>query len=76
MIKNKSFVKITRKQKVRQVVVEHYLRDDIWCGCTACTKCQHDNPKLDGDVILILDTNVILHQMDLLEKVSCHLLLP
>lgn len=75
---NKSFVKITKRpsqqQKVKTVVKEHYLRDDIWCGSALCEKCKQDETKLTGGELqgntqltyLVLDTNVILHQMDLL----------
>ncbi len=64
-----------------KVVREHYLRDDVWCGVKGCKKCKHEAPPLDScpttDSIvcssphfLVPDTNVVLHQMDLLEDVA------
>eukprot|EP00457_Paulinella_chromatophora_P001236 gb/GEZN01001238.1/.p1 GENE.gb/GEZN01001238.1/~~gb/GEZN01001238.1/.p1 ORF type:complete len:1027 (-),score=162.45 gb/GEZN01001238.1/:86-3166(-) len=37
--RNKSFVRRTRKGKIFNVVLEHYLRDDIWCGSKICSEC-------------------------------------
>lgn len=58
--------------KILKMVREHYLRDDIWCGSHSCTECKYSSggqkPKLeDGKKFIIIDTNVVLHQMDLLE---------
>ncbi|OLY77952.1 Exosome complex exonuclease RRP44 [Smittium mucronatum] len=58
MLKNKSFVKKTRKGNVIRVVKEHYLRDDIHCGFRNCNvdSCVnsrrrilmlHDNDKIN-----------------------------
>ncbi|CAH1267033.1 DIS3 [Branchiostoma lanceolatum] len=77
MLKSKTFVKKTRKGGVLKVVREHYLRDDIWCGSAACGQCPQDKPVLESDPeidsslcgfphYLIPDTNVVLHQMDVL----------
>jgi exosome complex exonuclease DIS3/RRP44 len=69
MLKSKSFVKITRKNKVVKVVREHYLRDDVWCGSDQCTDCQNQAPKLSATMdYVILDTNAILHQKDLIQN--------
>jgi exosome complex exonuclease DIS3/RRP44 len=69
MLKTKSFVRITRKQKVLKVVREHYLRDDIWCGSSYCTECHQDSPILATSThYLIPDINVVLHQPDFLEN--------
>jgi len=69
MLKSKSFVKITRKNKVVKIVREHYLRDDVWCGSDQCTECQNQAPKLTSSMdYLILDTNTILHQKDLIQN--------
>jgi exosome complex exonuclease DIS3/RRP44 len=60
---------------------EHYLRDDIVCGHSACTPCAtlaseadagNDAAALRLDAaatqrVLVVDTNIALHQMDLLE---------
>jgi len=61
--------------KVLKVVREHYLRDDIWCGSAMCRDCGKDNtallentPVSDSDLCdfphyIVLDTNVVLHQV-------------
>ena len=41
MLTTQTFLKKTRQGKVIKVVREHYLRDDIYCGSSACTKCNH-----------------------------------
>ncbi|XP_041467167.1 exosome complex exonuclease RRP44-like [Lytechinus variegatus] len=80
MLTSRSFVKKTRKGGVMKVVREHYLRDDIWCGSAACSKCPMDKTVLEKEPVpeventlcryphyLLLDTNVVLHQVDILE---------
>lgn len=78
MLKSKTFVKKTRSGGVVKVVREHYLRDDIWCGSEACSECNQESTVLQRDAriesnlcsfphYLILDTNVVLHQIDVLE---------
>jgi exosome complex exonuclease DIS3/RRP44 len=55
------------------VVKEHYLRDDITCGVRGCALCAKytttSDPTLseNTECYLVLDTNVVLHQIDLLE---------
>uniref|UniRef100_A0A804MK26 RRM domain-containing protein n=1 Tax=Zea mays TaxID=4577 RepID=A0A804MK26_MAIZE len=54
-----------------QVVREHYLRDDIYCGFVPCTTCAAAAERKLGAAaaaILIVDTNIVLHQIDLLEN--------
>lgn len=64
-----------------QIVREHYLRDDLLCGSAACNVCPHKddeivlevNPKticalFDYPHYLLLDSNVVLHQIDVLEE--------
>uniref|UniRef100_A0A1A8ISF4 Protein DIS3 homolog n=1 Tax=Nothobranchius kuhntae TaxID=321403 RepID=A0A1A8ISF4_NOTKU len=79
MLKSKTFVKKTRSGGVMKVVREHYLRDDIWCGSETCTECKQDSPVLQNDACvesnlcsyphyLVPDTNVVLHQIDVLEN--------
>ena len=76
MHRAKAFVKKTRGGKVMKVVREHYLRDDLPCGIVACTLCTpSSSPKLDLRrasaelcTVYVVDTNVVLHQMDLLES--------
>lgn len=61
MLKSKSFLKKTRRGGVVTVNREHYLRDDIDSGLT-------DGSKLDTSMsIAVPDTNILLHQIDLLE---------
>ncbi len=78
MLKSKSFFKTNRKGNVIKVVREHYLRDDITCGVSGCLLCkaavpndEEDNPQAnrlpaESPHYLILDTNVVLHQVDLI----------
>ncbi|XP_060895956.1 exosome complex exonuclease RRP44 [Labrus mixtus] len=78
MLKSKTFIKKTRSGGVMKIVREHYLRDDIWCGSEVCTDCKQESTVLQGDACiesnlcsyphyLIPDTNVVLHQIDVLE---------
>ncbi|PFX23563.1 Exosome complex exonuclease RRP44 [Stylophora pistillata] len=79
MLRSKVFVKKTRKGGVMKIVREHYLRDDVWCGASHCTNCvQTDDNLLDSSPrapsklytfphYLLPDTNVVLHQIDVLE---------
>eukprot|EP00873_Tetraselmis_striata_P021093 jgi/Tetstr1/441357/TSEL_029608.t1 len=69
MLTRRSFVKKTHKGAVVKVVREHYLRDDIWCGAADCQRCGQASAKLAGGTqfYLVIDTNVALHQIDLLE---------
>uniref|UniRef100_A0A8C1GWW8 Exosome complex exonuclease RRP44 n=1 Tax=Cyprinus carpio TaxID=7962 RepID=A0A8C1GWW8_CYPCA len=78
MLKSKTFVKKTRAGGVLKIVREHYLRDDIWCGSEVCKECKDEAPVLQEDACiesnlcsyphyLIPDTNVVLHQIDILE---------
>ncbi|XP_056411478.1 exosome complex exonuclease RRP44 [Hyla sarda] len=78
MLKSKTFVKKTRSGGILKVVREHYLRDDITCGCHGCDQCQQESPVLQMEPVLqstlcdaphyiLPDTNVLLHQIDILE---------
>ncbi|XP_008319769.1 exosome complex exonuclease RRP44 [Cynoglossus semilaevis] len=78
MLKSKTFVKKTRSGGVVKIVREHYLRDDIWCGSEACNECKQESTVLQKDACiesnlcsfphyLVPDTNVVLHQIDVLE---------
>ncbi|KAG5262197.1 hypothetical protein AALO_G00293290 [Alosa alosa] len=78
MLKSKTFVKKTRSGGILKVVREHYLRDDIWCGSEVCEDCKDESPVLEKNPCLesslctyphylIPDTNVVLHQIDVLE---------
>jgi hypothetical protein len=69
---SKSFVKKTKGGRVMKVVREHYLRDDIYVGCSLASE-EHRGPdqstwKLDPSAAkyVVIDTNVALHQLDLL----------
>lgn len=84
MLNSKTFVKKTRKGGVVKVVREHYLRDDIGCGIESCSVCVsthvesnislNPNPGNDDHSLcpsshyLAPDTNVLLHQIDVLES--------
>ncbi|XP_073030891.1 exosome complex exonuclease RRP44 homolog A-like [Primulina eburnea] len=70
MLQSKSFVKKTKQGKLVKVVREQYLRDDIYCGAPFCKVCDISAARLNStaSTILIVDTNVVLHQIDLLEN--------
>eukprot|EP00887_Chlorella_sp_A99_P004969 scaffold4.g4969.t1 len=72
MLQSKQFVKKTKKGKVLKVVREHYLRDDIWSGTSLDPQCDPSAHKLSPDAAayLVIDTNIALHQMDLLEHAN------
>ncbi|CAI5461475.1 unnamed protein product [Closterium sp. Yama58-4] len=77
MLHQKQFVRKTRKGAIQRVVREHYLRDDIPCGALPCAKspataCDKDSARLspNNEPILVIDTNVALHQIDLLENAA------
>lgn len=63
------------------MVREHYLRDDIWCGSDLCKLCDQKerekvldssplslNPDYPFPHYLVLDTNVVLDQIDVFEE--------
>jgi exosome complex exonuclease DIS3/RRP44 len=58
--------------KNKQVVREHYLRDDIYSGSPLDAQCDPESHKLSPEAphYLVIDTNIALHQMDLLEHPS------
>jgi exosome complex exonuclease DIS3/RRP44 len=75
MRRTSNFTKKTRSGKILTVSREHYLRDDLYCGSEVCTVCpmRDEERKLQKLVdtpnkqYFVVDTNVLLHQMDLLE---------
>uniref|UniRef100_A0A2K6GLS6 Exosome complex exonuclease RRP44 n=1 Tax=Propithecus coquereli TaxID=379532 RepID=A0A2K6GLS6_PROCO len=81
MLKSRTFLKKTRAGGVMKIVREHYLRDDIGCGAPGCAACggAHEGPALEPQPqdpasslcprphYLLPDTNVLLHQIDVLE---------
>ncbi|XP_077438757.1 exosome complex exonuclease RRP44 [Vanacampus margaritifer] len=87
MLKSKTFVKKTRTGRVMKIVREHYLRDDIWCGSEACDQCRQESTVLQREACIesnlcsfshyiIIDTNVVLHQIDVLEDpVICNVVI-
>ncbi|XP_002521738.2 exosome complex exonuclease RRP44 homolog A [Ricinus communis] len=70
MLHSKTFNKKTRGGKVQKLVREVYLRDDIYCGASFCKVCDTSAARLtaSASAILVLDTNVVLNQIDLLEN--------
>lgn len=71
MLQSKSFVKKSKAGRVTKVVREHYLRDDIFCGASFCKLCDPKAARFtssSSSPILVLDTNVVLRQIDLLEN--------
>ncbi|KAM6099526.1 exosome complex exonuclease RRP44 [Theristicus caerulescens] len=83
MLTSRTFLKRTRAGAVVKVVREHYLREDIPCGAAACRLCPPrpagPGPGLQaqpsgaasslcpGPHYLLPDTNLLLHQIDILE---------
>jgi len=62
-----SFVRRTRQNKIRKVVREVYLRDDV------------APETFEGaDMVLVLDTNMALHQLDFIAEDECinHVVVP
>ena len=63
----------TVKQATRKAEHEVYLRQDIGCGIVSCVEClgracQDYVPNIDSaSVVMIPDTNIILHNMNILE---------
>nr|ATB19629.1 putative ATRRP44A [Callitropsis funebris] len=72
MLQSKSFVRKTKNGRVMKVVREHYLRDDIYCGALSCQTCDATTARISrlASTILIVDTNVVLNQIDLLENTA------
>merc|ERR1712071_190007 len=76
----KVFLRKTKRGKVLKVVREHYLRDDLWCGSSICRECGEENAAslestpvssstlCDFPHYIVIDTNVVLHQIDVLES--------
>lgn len=80
-----SFIKMSKKGSIVSVCKEHYLRDDIPCGFEICHLCLGKNDKCNLPLpptmayksdfsihphFLIPDSNIFLHQMDVLEQCS------
>lgn len=74
------FLKKTRRGNILKIVREHYLRDDLSCGSKLClnstcksgAKILDKEPQTHSSLInkphyIVPDTNVILHQLDVLE---------
>ncbi|XP_021907868.1 exosome complex exonuclease RRP44 homolog A [Carica papaya] len=68
MLQSKVFNKKTRGGKIQKQVREVYLRDDIYCGASCCKQCDNSAARLTSSTILVVDTNVVLRQIDLLEN--------
>ncbi|KAM6140224.1 exosome complex exonuclease RRP44 isoform 2-T2 [Pterocles gutturalis] len=83
MLTSRTFLRRTRAGAVVKVVREHYLREDIPCGATTCRLCppRPAGPGLGLEAqpsgaasslcpaphYLLPDTNLLLHQIDILE---------
>ncbi|TGZ55492.1 exosome complex exonuclease RRP44 [Temnothorax longispinosus] len=82
MLTTKIFFRKTKGGKIFKTVREHYLRDDIYCGFKKCTKCKArprdmvleeedagaKSSLIPSPYFLVLDTNIILDQIDILEE--------
>ena len=64
------YVKRTRRGQVKTFVRQQYLRDDLPTGSPHLDGPEHGEPRLSAGAkrYLVLDTNVVLHQIDLLER--------
>ncbi|KAI9352735.1 hypothetical protein BDR26DRAFT_815276 [Obelidium mucronatum] len=83
MLQSNTHVRKTKRGGVLKVVKELYLRDDIGCGAAACGKCRAKSgaaptsaplgarPSASGvhaaPHFVVADTNVFLHQIDVME---------
>ena len=68
----KSFFKRTRKGHIVRLVHDKYLRSDIECGyLLGRVLSQHQLQKIISEAphqqLLVIDTNIALHQIDILE---------
>ncbi|KAL6261144.1 hypothetical protein P5V15_008672 [Pogonomyrmex californicus] len=82
MLTTKVFFRKTKGGNIFKTVREHYLRDDIYCGFKTCKKCKGrlrdmvldvedaavKSSLLSNPYFLVLDTNIILDQIDVLEE--------
>ncbi|XP_050293944.1 exosome complex exonuclease RRP44 [Anthonomus grandis grandis] len=80
MFTTKSFIKKNKIGNFLKNVREHYIRDDISCGIPECPKCPAESSSylsvshvnkctlFNGNHFIILDTNIVLDQMDVLEE--------
>ncbi|XP_011864697.1 PREDICTED: exosome complex exonuclease RRP44 [Vollenhovia emeryi] len=82
MLTTKVFFRKTKGGNIFKTVREHYLRDDICCGLKTCTRCKArprdmvlddegagaTSSLIPGPYFLVLDTNIILDQIDILEE--------
>ncbi|KAJ3443927.1 exosome complex exonuclease rrp44 [Anaeramoeba flamelloides] len=72
-MKTKSFIKRTKKGDVLRIVREHYLRNDIGAGTELLEETNVYRPEYTpltakAAHYLVLDTNIVLHQIDALEQ--------
>lgn len=63
-----SFVKLSKRGSVVPVFKENYLKDVVSCGISLCKLCS--SCLLLNTPILIPDTNVFLHELDMLSHKS------
>ncbi|XP_019380266.1 PREDICTED: exosome complex exonuclease RRP44 [Gavialis gangeticus] len=84
MLTSRTFLQRTRAGAVRKVVREHYLRDDIACGAATCSLCVPPPPGAaclqpepgaasslcPAPHYLVPDTNLLLHQIDIVEDAA------
>ncbi|KAF5292908.1 hypothetical protein FQR65_LT11160 [Abscondita terminalis] len=79
MLTTKVFIKKNKIGNFLKNIQEHYLRNDLLCGIKECEVCdtpcstlssmyQNKSDLYEFNHFLILDTNVVLDQMDLLEE--------
>ncbi|XP_049863650.1 exosome complex exonuclease RRP44 [Schistocerca gregaria] len=89
-VRQKVFLRKTKAGNIVKVVREHYLRNDIGCGSEVCSTCyqSQDEKRLSSSPVskssrfqyphyLVLDTCVILNQIDVVEADTlCDVIIP
>ncbi|KAG6799814.1 exosome complex exonuclease RRP44 [Apis mellifera caucasica] len=90
MLTTKIFFRKTKGGNVFKTIREHYLRNDIHCGSKVCEKCifriqnvilDNEDSKIKNFKImephyLLIDTNIILDQIDILEEdILCNIII-
>ncbi|XP_017777502.1 PREDICTED: exosome complex exonuclease RRP44 [Nicrophorus vespilloides] len=79
MFSTRAFIKKNKVGNYLKNIREHYIRDDIFCGLESCKSCEVLDTSLTGGFnnknnlfkfnhYIILDTNIILDQIDILEE--------
>lgn len=79
-VRDKVFIKKSRRGGVAVAAREHYLRDDLSCGAAPCRRCPSTSQgvakgRVTAPRVLVADASLALRQIDVLEKLPDVLLL-